>query len=172
MVHFRNGTETVHLQWSDSLQRIETGGETFREKRFENYFATVLQRYLQVETIYSVQESFEGIFICMHFLHTHVHSNTKAQNKWYRIAICYPNFRNCYTKPTLQFATQNYTQTNKKYEELQYKIFVSITLRKILKIATHRKNDILSPEHSATQLPDYQDNHEHNNDCYQITTLH
>jgi hypothetical protein len=38
---FRNGTETVHLQRNDSLQRIETGCETFKEKRFENYFATV-----------------------------------------------------------------------------------------------------------------------------------
>jgi hypothetical protein len=38
----------------------------------------------------------------------------KTQNKWCRIAICYPNFRNCYTKPTsdLQFATQNYTHAS------------------------------------------------------------
>jgi hypothetical protein len=50
---------------------------------------------------------------------------TKAQNnKWCRIAICYPNFRNFYTKSTsdLQFVTQNYTQTNKKCEEPLYKI--------------------------------------------------
>jgi hypothetical protein len=39
---FRNGTETVHLQRNGSLQRIETGCETFQEKRFENYFATVI----------------------------------------------------------------------------------------------------------------------------------
>jgi hypothetical protein len=71
----------------------------------------------------------------------------KAQNKWCRIAICYPNFRNCYTKLTsdLQFATQNYTQTNKKCEELLYKFFFSIALWKISKIATHRKKVILSP---------------------------
>jgi hypothetical protein len=60
MKRFRNGTEMVHLQRNDSLQRIETGCETFREKRFENYFATVLQWYLQLETIFSFQESFEG----------------------------------------------------------------------------------------------------------------
>jgi hypothetical protein len=38
---FRNGTETVYLQRNDSLQRIESGYETFQVKRFENYFATV-----------------------------------------------------------------------------------------------------------------------------------
>jgi hypothetical protein len=73
----------------------------------------------------------------------------KAQNKWCRIAICYPNFRNCYTKPTpdLQFATQNYTQTNKKCEELLYKIiFFDCVVWKISKIAMHRKKVILSPE--------------------------
>jgi hypothetical protein len=52
------------LQRNDSLQRIEMGCETFREKRFENYFATALQRYLQLETIYSFQESFEGKRLC------------------------------------------------------------------------------------------------------------
>jgi hypothetical protein len=36
----------------------------FREKRFENYFATVLQQYLQIENIYSFQESFEGKRLC------------------------------------------------------------------------------------------------------------
>jgi uncharacterized protein YuzB (UPF0349 family) len=44
---FRNGTETVHLQQNNSLQWIEMDCETFREKCFENYFATVLQQYLQ-----------------------------------------------------------------------------------------------------------------------------
>jgi hypothetical protein len=32
----------------------------FWQKRFENYFAMVLQQYLQIETTYSFQESFEG----------------------------------------------------------------------------------------------------------------
>jgi hypothetical protein len=40
---FRNGSEMVHLQRNDSLQWIETGCETFLEKRFENYLAMVLQ---------------------------------------------------------------------------------------------------------------------------------
>jgi hypothetical protein len=57
---FWNSTETVHFQRNDSLQQIEMGCETFREKRYENYFATVLQWYLQLETIYSFQESIEG----------------------------------------------------------------------------------------------------------------
>jgi hypothetical protein len=42
-----------------------------QEKRFENYFAkgiatvyTVLQQYLQEETIYLFQESFEGKRLC------------------------------------------------------------------------------------------------------------
>jgi hypothetical protein len=72
----------------------------------------------------------------------------KAKNKWCRIAICYPNFRNCYAKPTsdLQFATQNYTQTNKKCEELLDKIiFFDCFVWKSLKIPTHRKKVILSP---------------------------
>jgi hypothetical protein len=43
-------------------------------------------------------------------------SACKAQNKWCRIAICYP------ATSDLQFATQNYTQTNKKCEELLHKI--------------------------------------------------
>jgi hypothetical protein len=38
---FRNGTETVHLQWNDSLQWIETGCKMFREKPFK----TILQWY-------------------------------------------------------------------------------------------------------------------------------
>jgi hypothetical protein len=37
MKRFRNGP----LAWNDSLQRIETGCETFQEKRFENYVATI-----------------------------------------------------------------------------------------------------------------------------------
>jgi hypothetical protein len=37
----RNGTETVHFQQNDIPQRIETSCETFREKRFEDYFAMV-----------------------------------------------------------------------------------------------------------------------------------
>jgi hypothetical protein len=68
---------------------------------------------------------------------------TKAQNKWCRIAICYPNFRNCYTNltPDLQFASQNYTQTNKICEEMQYKIiFLDCIVWKISKIATHQKS--------------------------------
>jgi hypothetical protein len=67
--------------------------------------------------------------ICMEWYHTTsvltmITGGSNAQNKWCRITICYPNFRNCYTTPTsdLQFATQNYTQTNKKCEELLYKI--------------------------------------------------
>jgi YHS domain-containing protein len=46
----RNGTETDHLQRNGSLQRIETGCETFRENYFENYFATVssVRNYIPV----------------------------------------------------------------------------------------------------------------------------
>jgi hypothetical protein len=47
----------------------------------------------------------------------------------------------------LQFATQNYTQTNKICEELLYKlIFFDCVVWKISKITTHQKKDILSPE--------------------------
>jgi hypothetical protein len=67
---FRNGTEMVHLQWNafetgtetvlvqrnDSLQRIDTGCETFQEKHFENYFATVLEWYSNsIATVSSVR---------------------------------------------------------------------------------------------------------------------
>jgi hypothetical protein len=85
-----------------------------------------------------------------------VYVTIKAQNKWCRIAICYPNFRNCYANPTsdLQFATQNDTQANKKCEELLYKIiFFDCVVWKISKIATHRKQVILSPERFSNKIP-------------------
>jgi hypothetical protein len=42
-----------------------------------------------------------------------------------------PKFQELLYKPTsdLQFATQNYTQTNKKCEEMQYKFFFPIAFR-------------------------------------------
>jgi hypothetical protein len=52
------------LQRNDSLQWIETGCKTIQEKHIENYFAMVLQWYLQLETIYLFQESFEGKRLC------------------------------------------------------------------------------------------------------------
>jgi anthranilate/para-aminobenzoate synthase component II len=49
----------------------------------------------------------------------------------------------------MQFATQNYTQTNKKCEELLHKIiFFDLVVWKISKIATYRKKVILSPDPS------------------------
>jgi hypothetical protein len=52
MVHLlRNGTETVLLQRNDSLQWIETGCETFQEKRFEDYFAMVLEIYIRFRKV-------------------------------------------------------------------------------------------------------------------------
>jgi hypothetical protein len=48
MKRFQNGTETVHLQRNDSLQRIETGCEKFREKYFENLFCNDIFSYIFV----------------------------------------------------------------------------------------------------------------------------
>jgi hypothetical protein len=60
--------ETLSKRYrNNSPQQIEMSCETFREKCFENYFATVLQWYLQVETIYSFQECFEGKRLCNAF---------------------------------------------------------------------------------------------------------